>query len=790
MSEKHPSIVPHVLYVAEQRHPWRLAPYERLVVRYHTSTTVSMMFGTVDGVVRPQASKKGVTKQQYHVWCLVNDRAWERAQAVRAALQHALDALADELRHLGRYADRLAEAGGVKQATNPLTPTVISVDDPDGPAGYFVSRPVPRIDRRRVNSHTPKMLRCQSSYNPNIETPHNQSDHFVCPDDAAWERIEALHQAAEEAAGEWERLKRELGTYQAALADGRYRRLTAADAHVYQRGDGQYQAVLPDGGRATATTAANAREAIGATLEADPAPNMEEPMTTTTAHTGIWHNLPPLLAGWQWDGQQTSSAYPPIAKLRAPDGWMTSEYEQSNHAIAEALRHVHSQPPIEEEPAAQALTVVEPTNTEAAPVLTPRLQDLARQFLAAMRISGEKLLEASSYVAEAHERAAHGEWRIWLEATGTSEAGAEQLLNIYTRASADDAFADAIKRNFLSRSTAALLARPSTPPEVVERALSGPTPPTVNQVRQEIAASRPAKPDTYQVLDQPPTDDAPKTDASRVSAIQRYLEQQRTAGRVYTTEAHNTAHNMASDIHDGDTWRATIKEIQDATNGGRGAPAPSICEDCGGPVPGAALGARICGACAAKKAAPPAVNDLVDRAATEILTANRDNAAWLAEKMVGEHIHVRAYARNMLAKRLEACDKVLLRLLAQALYREHRLVDVWGDALWRLRVFVADRLFEELLGADEARALRMFGRPAPAESEPPMLLGLVEELVGGVEERLRSGALNGEELADLRAAGRDLDDVVDSLDDAVYEALAARISACERSLRERQEVTA
>jgi hypothetical protein len=42
--------------------------------------------------------------------------------ASRAALQAALDAFAAGLRQLGSYAKRLAEAGGIKKAPNPLSP--------------------------------------------------------------------------------------------------------------------------------------------------------------------------------------------------------------------------------------------------------------------------------------------------------------------------------------------------------------------------------------------------------------------------------------------------------------------------------------------------------------------------------------------------------------------------------------------------------------------------------------------------------------------------------------------
>lgn len=187
MREKADRIVPHILYVADQRHPWQLAPIERLAVNYHTPTTVFVAFGTADASVQPITGRSGVSKQNYHVWCLLDDAAWERVQTEHAAFQATLDALADGLRQLGRYAERLAEAGGVARAPNPLTPTVIAAPDPDvAPSNWFTTRPVPRVERRVVVSHTPRMLRCLSNYDQHIETPHNQRDHFVCPTDADW----------------------------------------------------------------------------------------------------------------------------------------------------------------------------------------------------------------------------------------------------------------------------------------------------------------------------------------------------------------------------------------------------------------------------------------------------------------------------------------------------------------------------------------------------------------------------------------------------------------------------
>jgi len=69
-----------------------------------------------------------------------------------------------------------------------------------------------------------------------------------------------------------------------------------------------------------------------------------------------------------------------------------------------------------------------------------------------------------------------------------------------------------------------------------------------------------------------PSDDGPKTDAGRVSGVRRYLDEQRKRGHVYDQATFDHAFDLAREIVDGDTWRAMIKEIHDATNSGKGMP--------------------------------------------------------------------------------------------------------------------------------------------------------------------------------------------------------------------------
>lgn len=418
-------IVPHVLYVAEQHYSWKLAAYERLATTYHTPTTVMLAFGTIDSSVKRAVGKKGATKQQTGVYCLPDDAAWSRVQVARTHLQQTLDLFADELRLLGSYARRLEQAGGIKQAPNPLSPTVIGVDDPDDDDHhYFVSNPVPRIDRSEISSHTPKMLHVVRDGKP-WSTTH-QRNTFVCPDDAAWSVIQERQRAVQQAYEAWQALLRELGTYQTALADGRYKKPVVIP-QLDLRGPSiapappvpNWPAISPpliyghhrnatSGGvthmwRPSPTPRSKQRHETLCHIVMTEAPTQvaprqagesgprlcptcrqaasdlvhtqEKPMQTqTTAQaSGIWHNLPPKLAGYTWIGERTDPHNPPIAQLKAPDGWTTGAHALSNHAIAEALRRVNTP--------AGALAVVDSPIT-GVPMMDPVE---AREMIAAMR---------------------------------------------------------------------------------------------------------------------------------------------------------------------------------------------------------------------------------------------------------------------------------------------------------------------------------------------------------------------------------------------------------------------
>jgi len=142
-----------------------------------------------------------------------------------------------------------------------------------------------------------------------------------------------------------------------------------------------------------------------------------------------------------------------------------------------------------------------------AGALSERLQEIARQYIGARQRSGEALLDAARYLNEARAEAQHGEWQGFLEATGTSDDAAERLLNIHRQAMQNPQFAESIRTNWIGQSVAALLARPSTPPEVVAEVLESPTPPSVAEVQKKLRQSQPqsaknlAEPKNPQIAD-------------------------------------------------------------------------------------------------------------------------------------------------------------------------------------------------------------------------------------------------------------------------------------------------
>ncbi|MGB8701914.1 MAG: hypothetical protein WCD18_21065, partial [Thermosynechococcaceae cyanobacterium] len=112
-------VVDHVLVIGNRPGPYTLPSIEKVWVLYHTK---EMVFW---GEQR---------KNQDNVWCLHTERDWLTVKALHKDLQTHLDALADCLRSLGHYPNKLAMAGGYAQCKkNPLCPRVVEAPSPDYP---------------------------------------------------------------------------------------------------------------------------------------------------------------------------------------------------------------------------------------------------------------------------------------------------------------------------------------------------------------------------------------------------------------------------------------------------------------------------------------------------------------------------------------------------------------------------------------------------------------------------------------------------------------------------------
>lgn len=146
--------------------------------------------------------------------------------------------------------------------------------------------------------------------------------------------------------------------------------------------------------------------------------------------------------------------------------------------------------------------IIEAEATTLPATLSDELQGIARRYVDARRRANESTLEAAAALAEAREKAKHGEWYAFLRATNTSEDLADRLLAIHEQAQRHPAFAETVAKGWLPMTQAALLARPSTPPEVreqvleqaAERAAQQQPPPAKREVERAIQEARPAPP--------------------------------------------------------------------------------------------------------------------------------------------------------------------------------------------------------------------------------------------------------------------------------------------------------
>ena len=156
-----------------------------------------------------------------------------------------------------------------------------------------------------------------------------------------------------------------------------------------------------------------------------------------------------------------------------------------------------------------------PVDVVTPGALSASMQDIARRYVAARRKSGEGTLEAASAMAEARAQAAHGEWGLFLEATGTSESTAGRLLAIAQEAAQNPTYRQRILDGWLGASTAALIAQAEQPSAVLERLLLEESPPSVADVRTA------ASPKSSKLEDLPSVGDKVQTSGGTVGTVYR-----------------------------------------------------------------------------------------------------------------------------------------------------------------------------------------------------------------------------------------------------------------------------
>ena len=137
-----------------------------------------------------------------------------------------------------------------------------------------------------------------------------------------------------------------------------------------------------------------------------------------------------------------------------------------------------------------------------AAMLTDQLRELAVRVLGARRRLGDALLDACRWLSEARAAAEEGQWYVFLRVTGTSPDSAENLLNIHARVRQNTAFAEKIRSGWLNQTVAGELAKPATPPEVLQQLLERAEPPRVVDVKRARRILPQAR-DAYHIVDNP-----------------------------------------------------------------------------------------------------------------------------------------------------------------------------------------------------------------------------------------------------------------------------------------------
>ena len=118
---KHLPMVPFVLAVAEQQHPYRLPTIKKFAALYITPERIR---------IRNEHGQE-TNRTHQELWCIQNEATYHQAEQLYTAYQLALDTLAARYRAYGNYKDQLAAAGGATIHAKPLCSFVIRLENPD-----------------------------------------------------------------------------------------------------------------------------------------------------------------------------------------------------------------------------------------------------------------------------------------------------------------------------------------------------------------------------------------------------------------------------------------------------------------------------------------------------------------------------------------------------------------------------------------------------------------------------------------------------------------------------------
>lgn len=212
-------IVPWVIDCYGSPSPFRIGEVKRVEVLYHTAKMVRLADGSGYG---------GPCGQQ-NVRCCPDELAWLRLQELRADAQLALDEFWAKIRALGHYPDELESRGGFKKNPFPLAPYTVDAghppQHPDWTGGHV---PGLLCHVSAVLRHTNKMIESADSSWGSKPYLQDQIGHYLILNESQAESIRELGALTKADLDAYRNFLSGLGTYQEALADGRYKSLEPA----------------------------------------------------------------------------------------------------------------------------------------------------------------------------------------------------------------------------------------------------------------------------------------------------------------------------------------------------------------------------------------------------------------------------------------------------------------------------------------------------------------------------------------------------------------------------------